>query len=630
MFVATEFLKRFRSAERAGDPMVALLEDPVGFGAAVDLSPEELDDALAQAVEGDFGAPAILNREGFASAACDRDGAVIHAGPRFKDWFREADLFSATLAELAADRPNVSLLTHDRTGRPVAVAAGLASMALNWPLDSGVRAALEGTPDGYAVVAFQPSGYSWERVREAYGLTAAEGLLVAALARHGDLQRAARERGIAYETARKFVAAAMRKTGARRQTELIRQALNVAAGEVAVPAQFTPVLRDLFDLSQEQAELSILLSQGMTRDGAGTQLGLSANQAKAALKSIFENCGVSSAVDLARIVSEVSALEGLATACHVELRSTGEATEPLRLIPRRRGEGAIAVVDYGPPGARPVLIFHGGSSGRTQVRGFVSALQAVGRRPISVERAGFGLSSFVPGDPVVTAVRDISDVLDALGLKSASAIALSTFAAVVACAAQNAGRVTGGVIINPDPATVSDPTIGHRLLNAMKMLIGNHPDLGARFIRLIYRRATPASIERSFRSTAKGSPSDEALFDDPACLVDFERGARQAAVGERGVINEMRALIHGPQPDPVPDPGVWTILFGAQDPTLNVTDARAHWLCKLPSARVEIIADGGHWLHASHSSAVAAAFVRQASRPQNATTHQDWNAGKRG
>lgn len=611
MTLATEFLKRFRIAERAGDPMVALLEDPIGFGAAVELRTEELDQALAQAVEGDFGAPAILNRDGFASAACDRNGAVVFAGPRFQDWFREADLFSATLAGLAADRPNVSLLTHDRTGRPVAVAAGLASAALNWPLDGGVRAALEALPDGYAVVAFQPGGYSWERVRDAYGLTAAEGLLVASLARHGDLQRAATERGIAYETARKFVASAMRKTGARRQTELIRQALNVAAGEVAEPARFTPMLRDLFGLTQDQASLADLLSRGMTREAAGAQLGLTANQTKVALTAIFERCGVESAVDLARIVSEVSALEGLATACHVSLKSSGEATEPLRLVPRRRGGGAIAVVDYGPPGHRPVLVFHGGSSGRTLYRGFVSALQAVGRRPISIERGGFGLSSFTPGDPVASAVQDIGDVLDALALRQAPAIALGAFAAVVVCAAQNAGRVTGGLITNPDPPSVTDPSVGHRLLNVMKLLMAEHPDLAARFIRLIYRRATSASIARSFRSTARGAPADEALFDDPDCLADFERGARQAAVGERGVINEMRALIRGPQPEPVADSSVWTILYGAQDRTMDVAFAQAHWTGKLPEARFEVIPDGGHWLHASHSAAVAAALVRQ-------------------
>lgn len=611
MNAAVEFLKRLQNADRAGDPVVALLEDPAGFGAAMETRTAELDQALAQAVEGDFGGPAILNREGFASAACDRDGAVIYAGARFQDWFRDADLFSATLVGLAADRPNVSLLTHDRTGRPVAVAAGLASVALNWPLDSGVRAALEAAPDGYAVVAFQPSGYSWERVRDAYGLTSAEGLLVAALARHGDLQRAATERGVAYETARKFVASAMRKMGARRQTELIRQALNVAAGEVAEPAQFTPMLGDLFSLSRDQATLAVLLSRGMTREAAGAQLGLSSNQTKAALKSIFENCGVGSAVDLARIVSEVSALEGLATACHVSLKSVGETMEPLRLVPRRRGGGAIAVADHGPIGAKPVLIFHGGSSGRTQFRGFISALQAAGRRPIAIERAGYGLSAFVEGDPVATAVQDIADVLDALGIKSAAAIAAGTFGAVVACAAQNAGRVTGGLILNPDPPAITDPSVGHMLLNYMKMLIGNHPDLGAKFIRLIYRRATSASIERSFRSAAKGSPSDEALFDDPACLADFERGARQAAVGERGVINEMRALVRGPQPEPVADSSVWTILFGAQDRTLDVEDGRAHWREKLPSAHVEVLPDGGHWLHASHPAVVAAALVRR-------------------
>ncbi len=611
MSLAADFLKRFQTAERAGDPMLALLEDPDGFGAAVEFNTDELDQALARAVDGDFGAPAIVNREGFASAACDRDGAVIYAEPRFPDWFQEADLFNASLAGLAAERPNVSLLMHDRTGRPVAVAASLAPIALNWPLDAGVRAALASAPDGFAVVAFQPSEYSWERVRDAYGWTTAEGLLVAALARHGDLQRAATERGIAYETARKFVASAMRRTGARRQTELIRHALNIAAGEVAEPTQFTPMLRELFGLSQDQANLAVLLSRGMTREGAGGLLNLTSNQTKTALKSIFENCGVGSAVDLARIVSEVSALEGLATACHVSLRLVGDATEPLRLVPRRRGNGAIAVADYGPTNGRPVLIFHGGSSGRAQFRGFISALQAVGRRPISIERGGFGLSSFVPGDPIATAVQDTAEVLDALNIGTAPVIALSTFAAVVACAAQKSGRVTGGVIINPDPPRVTDPNVGHRLLNYLKILIGNYPDLGARFIRLIYRRATSASIERSFRSAAKGSPSDEALFDDPACLADFERGARQAAVGERGVISEMRALIRGPQPAPVPDASVWTIMFGAQDRTLDIADARTHWLEKLPSAHVEIIPDGGHWLHASHSETVVAALVRR-------------------
>ena len=610
MTLAAEFLKRFRAADRSGDPTVALLDDPAGFGAAMTLRTAELDQALAEAVDGDFGAPAMLNREGFASAACDRNGAVIFAGPRFRDWFREADLFRATLAGLAAERPNVSLLTHDRTGRPVAVAAGLASVALNWPLDAGVRAALAATPGGYAVVAFQPSGQSWERVREAYGLTPAEGLLVAALASHGDLQRAAAERGIAYETARKFVASAMRKTGARRQTELIRQALNVAAGEVAEPARLTPMLRDLFGLSPAQADLAVLLSRGMTRETAGAVLGLTSNQTKAALKAIFETCGVGSAVDLARIVSEVSALEGLTTACHVSLKSADEVLEPLRLVPRRRGDGAIAVVDYGPLTGKPVLVFHGGASGRTLVRGFVAALQATGRRPISVERGGFGLSTFVPGDPVAIAVQDVADVLDALGLASAPAIALSTFAGVVVCAAQNAGRVTGGLILNPDPPRITDPGVGHLLINQMKILMGAHPELGARFIRLIYRRATSASIARSFRSAARGSPADEALFDDPLCLADFERGARQAAVGERGVLGEMRALVHGPQPEPVADSGVWTILFGARDPTLDVAFARAHWTGKLPAARVEIIPDGGHWLHASHPAAVAAALVR--------------------
>ena len=49
MTLAADFLNRFRNAERAGDPMFALIEDPVGFGAAMELATEDLDQAMAEA-----------------------------------------------------------------------------------------------------------------------------------------------------------------------------------------------------------------------------------------------------------------------------------------------------------------------------------------------------------------------------------------------------------------------------------------------------------------------------------------------------------------------------------------------------------------------------------------------------
>lgn len=604
MSVSSAFLDRLRAADKEGDPVGALHDDPSGLGAAYESSPDALEQAFADAAEGDYGAPMILQDDGFASAACNRAGVVIVAGPRFEDWFAGIDVFRAGLRGVAPERPNLSLLMHDRTGRPVAVAAGLVSVARSWPLDAAVRAALESGEAKYAIVAFQPGVFSWNRVAAAFSFTRAEGLLVAALARHGDLQRAARERDIAYETARKFVASAMRKTGAKRQTELIGKTLTVAAGEVAPTRHFAPLLRDLFSLTQAQADLAVMIARGATRDDAGALVGLTPNQVKIALKSIFQLCGVKSAVDLARILSEINALKGLATACQVTLSSYGSPSEPLRLIPRTWNQGYIAVADHGPPGGRPVLVFHSGSGGRAQIGRFVRALQAGGYRPIAIERAGFGLSDFVVGDPWETAVKDVVECLDALGIAQAPVIALSTPASMVACAAAATGRIRGGVLVAPDPPDVPDPNIGHLLLNYFKIMLSRHPDMAVRLLRMIYRRATPQSTERAYRDTAKGCAADRALLDNPEVMADFVRASRQAAIGERGVINEMRGLKHGPQPAPVADPTRWTLMFGASDQVVDTPRAAAFWSGKLPGVTVEILPDAGHWLHASHTADV--------------------------
>ncbi|MEQ1731447.1 MAG: helix-turn-helix transcriptional regulator, partial [Vicinamibacterales bacterium] len=62
-----------------------------------------------------------------------------------------------------------------------------------------------------------------------YGLTRRESDVASALARRLSLRDAARELGITYETARSHLRRVFEKTGARRQTDLVRLLAPLAA-----------------------------------------------------------------------------------------------------------------------------------------------------------------------------------------------------------------------------------------------------------------------------------------------------------------------------------------------------------------------------------------------------------------
>ena len=606
---ATQFLERFRSANAAGAPLSAFVDDPDGWGAALAADHAALGEAFAEAVSPAHGVPVSLNEDGFTSAACDRHGGLVVAGPRFVEWFAGIDPLSAAVRDIGPGRPRVSLFADDRTGRPVALAAGTEAVSRHWPIDARVRAALANGSASHAVIAFRPGERSWDQAALAFRLTAAEAGLVAALGKFGDLQRAAAERGIAYETARKFVASAMRKTGAKRQTELLRHALTVAAGDVGESEELVRLIRDLFGLSERQARLAILVARGATREDAAAAIGISEHRAKSDLKAVFVSCGVASAVDLSRIVAEINALEGLATACEVTIVPRGHLGEPLRLVPRTWAEGRVAIADHGPVGGAPVLIFHSNVSGRHHPRSFIAALHRAGYRPIAIERAGYGLTDFVSGNLVDAAVHDIHDVLDALGIESAPVIARCNTASVVACAAEAFGRVTGGVLLWPE-APRPDDRAETRMTDRARAVFQRYPAIANAFARLVSRRLTAAAAESMWRRASQGIAVDLALLDDERERSDIMRGAQQAALGVHGFLNEALELGTGPRPRTIPDARRWTAMFGSGYEKTDVTQASAYWRAKLPGGTIAHVHHGAHFMHVTHTAEVIEALDR--------------------
>ncbi len=609
---AAAFLERFRRADRDDALLHVLVDDFDGLAAAMELAPAELLAAADAAVVA-AGPPADLLPDSFASAACDRAGNVVVADARFREWLGGLDPLAAVVRGVGLDRPSVSALTDDRTGRPVAVAAATLAMARRWPLAADVRAALDAGRAEFAIVAFRPDVTAWDHATRAYGLSPQESRLAAAIAKRGDLQLAAQDTGVAYETARKLVGSAMRKTGAARQTDLIRRILSAAAGNLRTPEGSTRLFADLFGLSMRQAELAQALAHGATRDTAAAALGASSQRAKADLKLVFQACGVANAVDLARIAAEVDALAGLATACSVEIEprggTDGAGAEPLRLIGRRRAAGRIAVTDHGPARGRPLLMFHTAVGGRHQPRRFVAALQAAGWRPISFDRPGYGLTDMIAGDPFAMGAADAVDILDALGIDRVTILARGGSTAALTTAAVLGKRVLGGILVGPEPPADLDTRFVGMMGRGKALFFGNAA-LATAFARILSRRTSSAQIARMQRQSVAGSAIDEAALDDPESLADIVRASRQAALGMKGFLSEMQVHGAGARPPALASGKAWVVLTGANDPLYRAADADDFWREVLPGVTLESAADGGRWLHLTHVDAIVAALGR--------------------
>ncbi len=607
---ASAFLDRFRRADGEDALLHALVDDHEGLGAAMAESPAALLEA-ANAAAATAGPPVDLLADSFATAACDAQGNVVVADARFREWMSGRDPLAAVVRRVGPGRPSVSAIADDRTGRPVAVAAATLAAARTWPLAEDVRAALASGSAAFAVVAFRPDVTAWDHAARAYGLSRQESRLVAAIARLGDLQAAAADTGVAYETARKLVANALRKTGATRQTDLVRRILAAAAGNLRAPEGAARLFAELFGLSLRQAGLAQALAHGATRDSAAAALGISSERAKADLKVVFQACGVANAVDLARIVTEVDALAGLARACSVEMEPGG-GSEPLRLIARRRAPGRIAVTDHGAlpgmPRARPLLMFHATVGGRHQPRRLVAALQAAGWRPISFDRPGFGLSDMIAGDPHEQGGLDAVDILDALGIERVTLLGRTASTATLAAAKVLGKRVAGGILIGPEPPLALDRRFSGMMGRGKALFYGN-PLLAAAFARILSQRTSSAQIERMQRQSIAGSAVDEAALDDPQNLADIIRASRQAALGMHGFLAELQAHGRGSQPPALADGRSWAVLSGAQDPLYDSSAAMDFWRAALPGARLTVLADAGRWLHLTHVEAIVSALA---------------------
>ncbi len=606
---AQRFLERFRSSADELNPLDMLHEDSEGFGAVLAEAPEALAEALMQDAGRAPAGPAFVNPRAYASAACDADGTIVIADPAFAAWAAPLNRGRAELGALRAGRASVSYLLEDK-GKFIAVAAAPLAAARHWPLAAEVRRALERGEARYALVAhlpptLQPRGLA--TAARLFGFTAREVSMAEALVRGGDVREAARLEGIAYETGRDAIKSAMAKAGCHRQGEFVALCLQIESGEQPGDLAIEPVLRDIFGLSERQARIADTIARGLTREECAQRLGLSVNIVKTELKAIFAQCELQSVVQLTTLVGHIQAVAALAEATDIDLSVATRGAEPLRLLPRRDRPGRIAFADHGPRDGIPLICLHTATTGRHLPASAIAALQQGGIRPITLDRPGFGLSSMVEGDYLQHNIRDILEILDALGIARASILARGGTMVLAHCAVQHPDRFDRAVVLNPEPPPVSDGRLtglhGH-----VKRLVYSRPGLIAPLATHLSRRASARTVERLVLQVVGGSAADRATLADPEILAAYVRSTQQSAMqGGAGFLAIARCEPHDTV-RPLADGSRITILCGAEDTMYAASDSLPYWQGLWSGSRAHIVPGAGRMLLFQRPDLVAAAL----------------------
>jgi pimeloyl-ACP methyl ester carboxylesterase/DNA-binding CsgD family transcriptional regulator len=605
------FLSRFLDRSVQGEALDAILDEPDAFVEATRRLNGEFNAAWVLAADRTPPPRPIMAPEGLATAAIDSRGRIRAADDRFRAWFGAGGVDPAMARKALAGGGAVRTPISTVDGRESLVALGRGPLVSAWPLAAPVRAALMREPGLAAAVGVAVSGAEVLRAEamRAFGLSPLEARVAAALAEHGKLPLASRRCGVGYEAAREALDRAMRKTGVRRQAELVGRLLALGLGAWHPPADMAAMLADAFDLTIRQARLAALVAEGAARADAARALGLSDAVAKDELSVVFETLNVPSAPALSRVVTETAALAVLTGVTGAALIEPSDRAEPLRLVPRPAGGGWIAVSDYGPEDGEPVFILHATATSRHAARSFVAALQAAGYRPLAVDRPGFGLTHPAPGaDVFEAAALDMLAVCEAFHLGPVRIVARGGLRCAWRFQLLAPDRLARVVALNGNIAAV--PARRSSLLSGFAAMLTRDPATTAAIARLFAGQAHTRAVERLLHRSIAASPADVAVFRARAEVDDYLRSCRFLASGQfEGVIAEQVALSRPAPLPPLPDSDRWTLVACANDPLFDAGAILEASLRLLPQARVVRLDDAGRFPHLSHPHEVIAALA---------------------
>lgn len=552
-----------------------------------------------------FGAAALVPEEAIAVAVLSGRNALLAADPAFASAFPDPGAIPdlRRLAERARRTGSALGLLETTDGTLTPAWLTRDASAVRWVRSPDALAAL-GRADAVVALIFAPcrSGDLAARTADAFGLTPLEARVAEAFLFAPTLELAAAQTGIGRATARDVLARIMAKTGATRSSDIVRRLAEVMSAVHETPEADANLLSEAFGLTLAEAGVAAELARGATQREAAFALGLQPETVRTYAKAVLAKTGAPRTKDLGRLVAETQALRGL-TAVAEPVFTSGGPPARLRLMPRPEGR-RLAFLDYGPASARPAVVFHGFTAGRSLPPSLAAALQAHGLRPIVPQRPGFGLTSPAVGDYLAEAAADLEALVAALGARQIRLFARDGgTAAALAFAAAHPDRIARGVLLNARSPQGLAP--GHRSgpVRRMTRQILEQPHLIAGMGELIRRRTRSDFLEAALDQTLGGLAIDRDALRDPLVRAQLVRDIQaQFAHTSAGYAAEHMLYARGWQVPEVKGGGSWALVHST---ALTEAPPRPPWL-GLPGASFHALAGAGVLAQFTHAEALAA------------------------
>jgi pimeloyl-ACP methyl ester carboxylesterase len=191
-----------------------------------------------------------------------------------------------------------------------------------------------------------------------------------------------------------------------------------------------------------------------------------------------------------------------------------ETEHRLRLADGR----TLACLELGDPSGPPVFYFHGYPGSRLEARVAAAAAARLGVRLLSVDRPGFGQSTFQPGRRIGNWAADIGSLADQLALERFSIIGVSGGAPyALACAARLPHRLARVALVCPlAPLDVADGKAGMLAQDRLMLVLAAHAAPLARGVVHMLAHWMRQDADRYVRFMIAGMVSpDRDLFVEP-------------------------------------------------------------------------------------------------------------------
>jgi pimeloyl-ACP methyl ester carboxylesterase len=178
----------------------------------------------------------------------------------------------------------------------------------------------------------------------------------------------------------------------------------------------------------------------------------------------------------------------------------------------------LACLELGDPSGSPVLYFHGYPGSRLEARVAAAAAARLGVRLLSVDRPGFGQSTFHPGRRIGSWAADIDALADQLGLERFSVMGVSGGGPyALACAARLAHRLARVALVCPlGPLDVAGGKAGMLAQDRLMLVLAARAAPLARGVVHLLAHWMRQDADRYVRFMIAGMVSpDRDLFADP-------------------------------------------------------------------------------------------------------------------